>query len=78
MPRSIEDYTHRIGRTGRAGKSGKAITYLTDSDRDVFYDLKEMLLAAPNSIVPREFLDHPGTQVKPGTVLTKRGKVESV
>ena len=29
MAKSIESYTHRIGRTGRAGKSGKAITFLT-------------------------------------------------
>ena len=29
MAKSIEAYTHRIGRTGRAGKSGKAITFLT-------------------------------------------------
>ena len=31
MPHSIEQYTHRIGRTGRAGKSGFAITFLTMS-----------------------------------------------
>ncbi len=29
MAKSIEQYTHRIGRTGRAGKSGHAITFLT-------------------------------------------------
>jgi ATP-dependent RNA helicase RhlE len=28
MPATIEDYTHRIGRTGRAGKSGTAITFV--------------------------------------------------
>lgn len=27
-PATIEDYTHRIGRTGRAGKMGKAITFV--------------------------------------------------
>ena len=31
MPHSIENYTHRIGRTGRAGKSGYAVTFLTMS-----------------------------------------------
>ena len=30
----------RIGRTGRAGKSGKAITFLTQEDSYLFYDLK--------------------------------------
>lgn len=29
LPRSADDYTHRIGRTGRAGKSGTAISFLT-------------------------------------------------
>ena len=29
MGKTIEDYTHRIGRTGRAGKNGIAITFLT-------------------------------------------------
>ncbi len=29
LPRSVDDYTHRIGRTGRAGKSGTAISFLT-------------------------------------------------
>lgn len=28
-PKTIEDYTHRIGRTGRAGRSGTAITFMT-------------------------------------------------
>lgn len=43
MPSTIEDYTHRIGRTGRAGKSGVASTLLTVNDSGVFYDLKNML-----------------------------------
>jgi len=29
LPRSADDYTHRIGRTGRAGKSGVAISFIT-------------------------------------------------
>ena len=32
VPREIEVYTHRIGRTGRAGKEGIAITLLADSE----------------------------------------------
>ena len=42
-------YTHRIGRTGRAGKTGVAITFLTQEDSAVFYDLKQTLLASPVS-----------------------------
>lgn len=33
VPRDLEDYTHRIGRTGRAGRSGTAITFLTSKDK---------------------------------------------
>jgi superfamily II DNA/RNA helicase len=33
VPREIEDYTHRIGRTGRAGREGTAITLVSDLDR---------------------------------------------
>ena len=28
MPKEIEDYVHRIGRTGRAGKTGVATTFI--------------------------------------------------
>jgi len=31
MPKNIDDYVHRIGRTGRAGRKGKAIGFVTDS-----------------------------------------------
>ncbi len=33
VPRELEDYTHRIGRTGRAGRTGTAITFVTPSER---------------------------------------------
>ena len=29
LPRSANDYTHRIGRTGRAGQSGLAVSFIT-------------------------------------------------
>ena len=35
MPHTIENYTHRIGRTGRAGKKGVAVTLLTMGDTEV-------------------------------------------
>ena len=44
MAKTIEDYTHRIGRTGRAGKSGIAVSFLTQDDSSVFYDLKQVSL----------------------------------
>ena len=42
MAKTIEDYTHRIGRTGRAGKTGVAVTFLTKDDSAIFYDLKQV------------------------------------
>ncbi|KAM5533284.1 hypothetical protein V8D89_013061 [Ganoderma adspersum] len=41
MSNTIEAYVHRIGRTGRAGKQGTAITFLTNDDDEVMYDLKQ-------------------------------------
>lgn len=76
MAKTIEDYTHRIGRTGRAGKSGTAITFLTKEDNAVFYELKQILDNAKSSVCPPELASHPDAQVKPGTAMTKHGKVE--
>jgi len=39
LPRSSEDYTHRIGRTARAGESGDAVTLLTHPDYGNFQNI---------------------------------------
>lgn len=36
LPRSADDYVHRIGRTGRAGKSGIAISFITYENKEHF------------------------------------------
>lgn len=36
IPREVESYVHRIGRTGRAGKKGKAISFVSKSEFGVF------------------------------------------
>ena len=36
LPRSADDYIHRIGRTGRAGKSGVAISFIGHEDVEHF------------------------------------------
>ncbi|ORX55205.1 P-loop containing nucleoside triphosphate hydrolase protein [Hesseltinella vesiculosa] len=68
MAKNIEDYTHRIGRTGRAGQSGVAITFLSNNDTDVMYDLKQMLIKSPVSRVPNELARHEAAQTKPGAI----------
>ena len=78
MAKSIEAYTHRIGRTGRAGKSGTAITFLTQENGELFYDLKQMLLSSPVSHCPPELSNHPEAQNKPGTVTQKKRKDEKI
>jgi len=76
MAKTIDDYTHRIGRTGRAGKSGTAISFITNDDSPLFFELKEMLQNSPVSTVPSELERHPEAQHKPGTVLNKKRKEE--
>lgn len=72
------DYIHRIGRTGRAGKSGVAMTFLTKEDSAVFYDLKQAILESPVSTCPPELTNHPDAQHKPGTILTKKRREETI
>ncbi|MCB9915214.1 MAG: DEAD/DEAH box helicase, partial [Planctomycetes bacterium] len=50
VPRSITDYTHRIGRTGRAGREGAAVTLVTHEQmrrwkqlqRDATWEIEEV------------------------------------
>ncbi|KAK4518750.1 uncharacterized protein ATC70_008972 [Mucor velutinosus] len=78
MAKTIEDYTHRIGRTGRAGNSGVAITFLSNKDADVMYDLRQMLAKSSISKVPHELAVHPDAQGKPGTVKSKKKHEETL
>ena len=67
-----------MGRTGRAGKSGRAITLLTQDDCPVFYDLKQALTASSVSVCPPELANHPEAQQKPGTVVQKKRRDETL
>ncbi|KAJ3015985.1 DEAD (Asp-Glu-Ala-Asp) box polypeptide 23 [Thoreauomyces humboldtii] len=78
MAKNIEDYTHRIGRTGRAGKQGVAITFLSESDADVFYDLKQIVAKSAISTVPPWLARHEAAQTKPGQFKTKRKQEETI
>ncbi|SCK19096.1 DEAD/DEAH box helicase [Vogesella sp. LIG4] len=53
LPRSPQDYTHRIGRTGRAGQSGVAVS-LIDADSRAHFRLieKRLGLRLPREVLP--------------------------
>lgn len=74
MPNKIESYCHRIGRTGRAGKSGTAITFLTEADTDVMYNLKSYL-ESTGAAVPTELARHSAAQAAVGTRDKTSGKL---
>ncbi|KAJ3149773.1 DEAD (Asp-Glu-Ala-Asp) box polypeptide 23 [Geranomyces variabilis] len=78
MAKNIEDYTHRIGRTGRAGKTGVAITFLAESDADVFYDLKMTVAKSKISTVPPWLAKHEAAQAKAGQFRAKRKGDETI
>lgn len=78
MAKTIEDYTHRIGRTGRAGKTGVAVSFCTHDDSYLFYDLKQTIMSSPVSICPPELMNHPEAQHKPGSQPPKRRRDEKI
>uniref|UniRef100_A0A6A7G6Z8 RNA helicase n=1 Tax=Hirondellea gigas TaxID=1518452 RepID=A0A6A7G6Z8_9CRUS len=68
MPATMDEYTHRIGRTGRAGALGEATSLITNADEDIMYELKQKLIATGN-VVPHELAKHPAALAKPGTIV---------
>jgi ATP-dependent RNA helicase DDX23/PRP28 len=76
MPKSIEDYTHRIGRTGRAGLAVLATSFVTNEDSALFYDLKQML-ANTQTFLPSELTSHPAASIRPGAVPEKKPRRET-
>jgi len=56
--RSIDAYSHRIGRTGRAGKDGYATSFITDEDNGIMPALVQYLESTNNEI-PDRLKRHP-------------------
>ena len=55
MPKDIESYTHRIGRTGRAGRKGIATTFVTGDgveQNGVLWDLRQMITSCKQTVPP--------------------------
>nr|AAW78361.1 vasa RNA helicase [Tribolium castaneum] len=51
LPKSIDEYVHRIGRTGRVGNKGKATSFFDeDQDRNLASDLAKILSQAKQEI----------------------------
>ncbi|KNG78217.1 RNA helicase [Plasmodium falciparum IGH-CR14] len=66
MPKDIENYVHRIGRTGRCGKTGIATTFINKNQEEaILLDLKALLIEAKQKIPPfLEMLDSKGLNLK--------------
>ncbi|XP_055295049.1 ATP-dependent RNA helicase vasa isoform X2 [Sitodiplosis mosellana] len=60
IPKGIDDYVHRIGRTGRVGNTGKATSFFdAEQDADIVSDLVRILKEA-NQEIP-DFLANGGS-----------------
>ena len=59
LPKSIDDYVHRIGRTGRAGNIGTAIAFVNYASRPVLKDLLQLLEESKQEVPDwfRSFVD---------------------
>jgi ATP-dependent RNA helicase DDX23/PRP28 len=64
MSDTIEKYTHRSGRTGRAGKTGTVITFLSNDDEEVMFDLKKEIEKSKISKMNPELARHEAAKVK--------------
>ncbi len=60
MPKEIENYVHRIGRTGRSGKTGLATTFISNHQSEsILMDLKQLLMESRQKVPPFLQLLHP-------------------
>ncbi|THH33957.1 hypothetical protein EUX98_g227 [Antrodiella citrinella] len=76
MSNTIEAYVHR--RTGRAGKQGVSITFLSNDDDEVMYDLKQEISKSPVSKVPVELAKHESAQHKVSREMKRKRDAEDL
>jgi ATP-dependent RNA helicase RhlE len=79
LPRSADDYTHRIGRTGRAGESGVAISFVSAETEQHFHliEKRQAIKLALETVAGFEALDtapvaNPVTDTVNGGIKGKR------
>jgi ATP-dependent RNA helicase RhlE len=68
VPRSPEDYVHRIGRTGRAGLTGEAISLVAPDDQEAMAAIEKLIKKKIDRVLV------PGFQPDGGTVATLMGR----
>ncbi|KAL6602950.1 hypothetical protein ACP70R_043311 [Stipagrostis hirtigluma subsp. patula] len=73
LPKSIEDYVHRIGRTGRAGKAGTATAFFTDSNHPLAKGLLELMTEAKRD-VPKWLVEYAERPCYGGSSYGGRGR----
>lgn len=56
MPKNIDDYIHRIGRTGRCGNEGNAISFLNESSSQLIQELYS-LLKKQKKVIPETLVE---------------------
>ena len=76
VPRDVEDYVHRIGRTARAGANGQAITLVGPSDQHDFKKIENFLHKDIEKLsVPEELGQAP--TYEGGNISTRNGTKRS-
>lgn len=50
IPKDIDDYVHRIGRTGRAGKTGLATAFFNESNMSLAKSLSDLMQEAKQEV----------------------------
>ncbi|KAK2966296.1 hypothetical protein RJ640_018107 [Escallonia rubra] len=72
LPKDINDYVHRIGRTGRAGKTGLATAFFSDKNLPIAKALAELMQEA-NQEVPTWLTEYAATSSYGGSGRSHRG-----
>lgn len=67
VPKDVEDYVHRIGRTARADRNGCAITFVNENDIYYFKQIEKFLNKNIEKLaLPEELGDGPKYEIKKG------------